>query len=135
MKSSDTMKDTRQSYCIICGKNKEGVGIKEDYVIGSIRWFNRKVLKQFRNNRLVVCKTCYPKYKEQRKKFVGRQRLYIALGAIFLILGVLLDRTVAAFLLGIAVVIVLYLFSLLSYVPELLYKHEDGKAKAGKEAA
>lgn len=127
---SDDMKDPRESYCVMCGKKKEGIAIKEDYVIDSIRWFNRTVLKQFRNNKLVVCQECYPKYKEQRKKFAGRQRLYIALGIIFVILGVFLDRTIGALLIGLVILGVLYLFSLLSYVPELSYKPKEKEAKA-----
>ncbi len=128
------MKDSRESYCVMCGKKRGGVEIKEDYVINSIRWFNRTVLKQFRNNRLVICEECYPKYKEQRKKFVGRQRLYIALGVIFVILGVFLDKTIGALLIGIVILIVLYLFSLLSYVPELSYKPKGREAKQKKWA-
>jgi hypothetical protein len=111
----------RESYCIICGGKKDGIEIREDHVIEAIRLFNRKVLRQPpKNNRIVVCEACYPKYKAQRKKYLGRQRLYLILGGLFVVFGVIVSlNKLEALLVGIVLIAVLYLFSLLTYVPEL----------------
>lgn len=119
----------RDSYCIMCGEKKDGIPIKEDYVIGAIRWFNRKILRQPpRNNRIVVCSSCYEKYKKQRSKYLSRQKVYIVAGILFVIFGVVLTRSLQAILLSILVCIGLYLLSLLTYLPELEIPAES-KAK------
>jgi hypothetical protein len=121
----------RESYCMICGEKKDGIPIKEDYVIEAIRWFNRKVLRQPpRNNRIVVCSSCYEKYKKQRSKYLSRQKVYIVAGILFLIFGIVLTRAPQAILLSILVCIGLYLLSLLTYLPDL----ELPNAAAAKSA-
>lgn len=111
----------KESYCIICGKERDGPEIEEDNVIHALRWFNRKVMKTpEKHNRIVVCKECYEKYKKQRKKYLSRQRTYIVLGALFTVFGVIVAANkIVALAYGVGLCIILYLFSLLSYMPDL----------------
>lgn len=110
--------------CIICGKDKDGLEIKEDYVIEFIRLFNRKVLKKENHFKLVVCKECYINYKKMRNKFVRRQIMYIALGVIFAAMLFISSANPVSLLAGIGIIIFLYLLSLLSYMPELKIKEK-----------
>ncbi len=105
----------------MCGKEKDGVEIREDFVIDGLRWFNRKVLRTpERNNRIVVCSACYESYKKRRKRYLSRQKTYVILGALFALFGIIIaGNKLLAILAGIAIVVVLYLFSLLSYMPEI----------------
>ncbi len=110
----------RESYCIICGEEREGVEVKEDRVLSALRWFNRTILRiPPRNNSIVVCKSCYPTYKKQRKKYLGRQRTYLVLGFLFVLFGAIIAKTVVSIVVGLGLMVFLYLLSLLSYTPEL----------------
>lgn len=119
----------RESYCIACGEKKDGIEIKEDHVIQALRWFNRTVMKQNRNNRIVVCSACYDKYSKQRKRYISRQRIYAVLGILFLLFGVLIARSIQSVLIGLGVIALLYLISLLSYMPDLNYRKGEKKGK------
>lgn len=57
-----------RSICIICEKEKKGIPIKEDRVLGVIRAIKDR-LGIAKHNKLYVCESCWPKYKEKRKKF------------------------------------------------------------------
>ena len=110
--------------CIICGKQRDGLEVKTDWVITSMRWFKRNVTKDEQGNRLVVCKGCYPIYKKNRDKYTSRQTLYLVLGALFIILGLLISsydilRFLSAIGLSVIILAVLYLISLLNYTPAL----------------
>jgi len=112
-------------YCIVCGKEKNGIGIGDDYVLDSIRWFKRNVTKNEAHNTLVVCKDCYPEYKKSRKKYESRQRLYIALGIVFVVMMIYIGGlTAQALLVSIFILILFYLFSLLSYTPKIEIKKQ-----------
>lgn len=124
----------RESYCIICGEKRDGVEVKNDRVLDAMRWFNRTVLKRpNRNNRIVVCSPCYPKYRVQRKKYLSRQRVYAVLGILFMIFGILIARTIQAFLISLVVLVLLYLLSLLSYMPDLEYRSAHEKERLEKK--
>lgn len=118
-----------KNYCIICGKQKNGIEIEEDNVIRALRWIKKGLGKPLNKDRIVVCSACYPQYKTYRKRFVSRERIYIALGIIFLIMGVLASGSILSVLVGIAVVFFLYLLSLLNYTPAL--KLGSGKGAGG----
>ena len=109
-----------ESRCVVCGNAKKGLPIKEDNVIRSIRWFNRTVLKKFRNYSLVVCKDCYIKYKKARRSYVKKRAAYVSIGIVFTILLLLFSNgDLSAVLYGIVLIIFMYLLSLISYVPAL----------------
>jgi hypothetical protein len=110
---------SRKSYCIICGQEKDGIEIENDYVISTIRWFKRNITKNEKDNKIVVCKECYPKYKVLRKRFENRQKIYITLGILFIIFGMIISPRVGTLIVTVIVAIFLYLLSLLSYTPKI----------------
>jgi hypothetical protein len=102
-----------------CGERKDGLEIQEDYVIHALRWLKRNVTKDEKGYRIVVCKDDYQKYAKARKRFEGRQKLYLALGLIFAIAVILAGKNIIAVFYAVVVLIFIYLFSLLTYVPAL----------------
>jgi hypothetical protein len=104
---------------MICGEEKNGIAIKNDRILEVMRWIKRNVTRNEKRNRIVVCKECYPKYIEARKKYTSRQVLYLAIGIIFVGIGLFIAQNLGTLLLGVVIVIFLYLLSLLSYIPEL----------------
>jgi len=92
--------------------------MEEDFVIKSIRWLKRNVTKNEKGNRLVVCKECYPKYIKYRARFVRREGIYLVLGFLFLIFGLIVAPRLSTLFIGIILILFLYLLSLLSYMPK-----------------
>lgn len=111
-----------KNICIVCGKEKNGIEIKSDFIIESIRWFKRNITKNEQSNRLVVCKECYPKYKELWSKQSGRQKLYIGLGLAFAVVSLLISPRVGTVAIAALLLLFLYLLSLLNYVPRIKLK-------------
>lgn len=112
----------KKSYCVICGKEKRGIAVQDDLILDSIRWFKRNVTKNEKGNRLVVCKEDYGAYKAARKKYVGRQRIYLALGVLFVMLTILVYPSIAAVVTSVVVFAFIVLLSLLSYMPRISIK-------------
>jgi hypothetical protein len=131
LNSKSNMKD-RKTYCIMCGKEKNGIEIKIDNVIKTIRYIKKKIFHTERNNRLVVCEECYQTYAKNRKRFVSRQRLYIGLGVVFLIFSVFLAPNVGSFIIGLVILLLLYILSFLNYTPELSISITNDKNKLSK---
>ncbi|MDE1854802.1 MAG: hypothetical protein KGH57_00570 [Candidatus Micrarchaeota archaeon] len=117
----------QKSYCIICGKERSGIAVENDTVLGSIRWFKANVTKDEKNNRLVVCKECYPKYSAGRAKFESRQKLYIGLGFVFAALNILIARNLASLVVSIFIVLLLFALSFLSYMPRINIKKQHNQ--------
>ena len=104
--------------CIICGEKRDGLAVKEDYVINAIRWFKKNVTKNEQGYSLVVCKEDYPKYAKGRNSYIKKQVAYTALGVIFAILLVIGSGGRAISLLfGLLVIAFMFLLSILSYMP------------------
>lgn len=122
------VKAKTKSYCIICGEEKDGIEIKDDYVLSSIRWFKTNVTKTEKNNRLVVCKDCYPKYASMRKRYESRQALYVGLGIVFAIMSLVLAPSVTTLFMDIILILFLYALSLLTYMPKLKINTDEGRA-------
>ncbi len=108
-----------RSYCIMCGKERDGIQVEEDHVLGAVRWFKRNVTKDEKGNRIVVCRDCYPEYKKRRARYESRQRVYLALGVAFVIISLLVSPRAVTVLVSFAVLAVMYLFSLMSYIPKI----------------
>ncbi len=110
----------KEPRCIYCGGEKDGIEVREDAVVAAMRWFNRRVLKKYRNYKLVVCKECYLDYKKARKRFMRKQVSYLAIGFLFaaLLIAVSPDNAFT-YVYGIVVITFMYLLSLVSYVPAL----------------
>lgn len=104
---------------MICGREKKGIGVNEDFVILAIKWFKKNVTRNAEGNRLVVCREDYPKYVESRKRFESRQRTYLALGMAFAVLSMLVHPAVTTLAIVLAVVLLMYALSLLSYTPKI----------------
>jgi hypothetical protein len=112
----------RKMYCIVCEKEKKGIELQDDAVLGSLRWFKRNVTKNERGNRLVVCRDCYPSYKISRKKYEDRQRMYVVLGVLFGIVCMVVSPTLTSFLASMLILLLLLFLSILSYTPKISIK-------------
>ncbi len=123
-----------ESVCIICGKKKRGIPIKEDWVIHAVRWFKANVTKNEKSNLLVVCRECYISYRKAREKFMTRLALYLALGIVFVVIGLLINTSFETFLITVSVLVVLYLLALVSYMPALEIPAGKGKGMPQKAA-
>lgn len=108
----------RRRVCIVCGNERVGLPVRNDHVIHAIRWIKTNITKNEKNNVLVVCKECYPKYKKERSRFVSRMAIYVGLGIVFLIVGLVI-ASVGTLLFTLPVLALLYLLSLLNYMPDL----------------
>ncbi len=120
-----------KTYCIICGKEKDGIEIKNDRVLWTMRWIKRNIAKNEKRNRLVVCKVCYPIYKKKRDRYTSKQLLYLVVGVIFTVLGMAINLSIQTFLVCVLVVVCLYLLSLVNYTPALSIEEvrKDGGEK------
>ncbi len=117
----------KESRCIICGRELNGLEVQEDYVIKAIRWFKRNVTHNEKNYRLVVCKDCYVKYKKARDSYNSKTISYAAL---LIITG----RSIGAVIAGIIIILLMYALSLLSYMPGLkIDKAEKNKQKSKRK--
>ncbi len=124
MAKSPINKEKEKNQCIICRANKDGLPVKTDTVITTVRWFAKNVFKVKNMHRLVVCKDCYLEYKKARKRYIKRRNTYIILGALFAATLIIASSKSATGILyavgaGALVIIGLYALSLLSYVPGL----------------
>ena len=110
-----------ESRCIICGLEKDGLEVKEDYIIKSIRWFKRNITRNEKGYRLVVCKDCYPKYAKLRESYMRKQVTYIIIGVLFAAVLIAFSggRLLSAILYGIIIIVFMYLLAQLSYMPAL----------------
>lgn len=124
----------KKTACIICGKEKKGLAVNEDFVLETIRWFKTNVSKNVKGYSLVVCNECTNNYRKLRKKYTRRRALYVAIGVLFTIVLTVASngRTIFAPLYGIGLTIILYLMSLLSYMPALKNESEETKTKDKK---
>lgn len=108
-----------KSYCIMCGKERAGIPVRGDYVLGAVRWVKRNVTKDEQGNRIVVCRECYPEYRKRRGSFESRQRLYLALGVVFTAASLVMSPRATTLLVSLLVLAMLFLFSLMSYTPKI----------------
>ncbi|MEM0201624.1 MAG: hypothetical protein QXR73_00395 [Candidatus Micrarchaeaceae archaeon] len=123
----------KETRCIICGKELNGLEVKDDYVIKAMRWFKRNVTHNEKNYRLVVCKDCYVRYKKARDSYNSKTVSYLAIGVIFAALLIITGRSLGAVVAGIAIIILMYALSLLSYMPGLKQRAKDATKGAGQQ--
>jgi cytochrome b subunit of formate dehydrogenase len=103
----------------MCGKERDGIEVQDDFVLGAVRWFKRNVTKDEKKNRIVVCRDCYPQYKKRRGAYNFRQKLYLALGVAFLLISLVMSPRATTIVVSLLVLAMLYLFSLMSYTPRI----------------
>lgn len=107
-----------ESRCVICGGKKNGLEVRDDYVINAVRWFKRNITRNEKNYRLVVCKECFLRYKKARNSYQRKQIAYISIGVVFAAVLVFASSDkLLTMVYGIAIVIFMYLLSQLSYMP------------------
>ncbi len=131
MKKEVQAKTKRKSVCIICGEEKDGLEVKEDYILKGMRWIKRNITKSPKNYRLVVCKEDFLKYKKKKDSYDRKQIVYVALGIIFLVMLLSYSsvRILSAFFYGGIVIIFLYLLAQLSYIPSVSMPQVEQAAK------
>lgn len=104
--------------CIMCGAEKGGLPVKEDYIIKAIRLFKTNVTKNAKNYDLVVCREDYTKYSKARESYIKKQLSYITLGIVTaLVLFFVSGFEFLALSYGIIIVLFTYAISLFSYIP------------------
>jgi hypothetical protein len=122
------------SRCIICGLEKDGLEVKEDYVINAMRYFKKNITKNAKNYRLVVCKECFPKYDKARNSYVKKQISYVAIAVAFAVLLIIVAAgNLGAIVYGLAIIIFMYLLSLLSYTPGVKMPPNVKPPKVGRK--
>ena len=135
-KTAKTNRTIAGSRCIICGEKKDGLEVREDMVIKSIRYLKQNVTKDAKNYRLVVCRGCYPKYDKSRSAYVRRQISYVTIAVAFTVLLVIVSGAqLGAFAFGILLIAAMYALSLLSYTPAVNMPSSAKKKFAGKTTA
>lgn len=120
-----------KSVCIMCGKERQGLEVKEDNVIGAMRWIKRNITKNSKNYNMVVCKEDFLAYKKKRDGYERKQIMYVGLGLLFMLLLLLFasGRYLGAILYGLGITAFMYLLSLLSYMPSLKVRLEPPKQR------
>ncbi|MCL4373298.1 MAG: hypothetical protein M1360_00925 [Candidatus Marsarchaeota archaeon] len=128
------MEETR---CIICGLEKDGIEVKEDFIINTIRWIKRNITRSEKGYRLVVCKECYPKYKKARDSYVRKELTYLAIGVLFAAMLVVFSggHVLRAILYGAIIIVFMYLLAQLSYMPALKLPQIPQSAKVHHAAS
>ncbi|MDE1767989.1 MAG: hypothetical protein KGH64_01240 [Candidatus Micrarchaeota archaeon] len=119
-------------YCIMCGKQRNGLAVADDSVLEAMRWFKRNVTKNEQKNALVVCKECYQNYAKARSRYTSRRALYLIIGGAFLVMAILISFSLVAIIAGVAVVIIMYFVSLLNYIPDLKIYADKANAEKNK---
>lgn len=113
--------ERKKSVCIVCGKERDGLEVKEDSMLGIMRWIKKNITKSPKNYRLVVCKDDFLAYKKKKDGYDRKQVIYVSLGILFLIILLAFShgRFLGAFFYGAIIIVFLYLLSQLSYVPSV----------------
>ncbi|MCL4379170.1 MAG: hypothetical protein M1160_02805 [Candidatus Marsarchaeota archaeon] len=106
--------------CIICNEQKPGLEIAPDSFISAVRWLNEHTMRYKNPYNPVVCRQCFTKYRKARKSFERKRIYYLTIGILFA--GVLVAASRLnpySVLVGLGVVALMYLLSLVSYMPRL----------------
>ena len=108
----------KKTVCIICGKEKNGLQVKDDYVLETLRWIKTNITKNVKNYNLVVCKEDFLTYQKKRDGFERKEIIYGAIGVIFLIALIITSQgNIGAVFVGLAVTIGLLALAHVSYIP------------------
>jgi hypothetical protein len=116
----------QKTVCVVCGKEKSGIPIREDFVIRLIRKL-KGIFKLSTGNRLVVCNEHIEEAKKRRERFEKGLLTYAGIGAVLGIILILINilisfdiiRLLQSLLLLILLVIVMALLSLYQYFPAM----------------
>lgn len=114
----------KKNACIMCTEEiKKGQGneVVEDKIIHMIRKVKSK-LGVAKGYNLVVCDNCLEEYNKKRKRFERNTILYLGLGVVIIILLLILNFSLGSFIGGILIFLILLLFSIFSYIPNIKKK-------------
>ena len=134
----NSAESSRKPRCIICNAEKDGIGIRPDAVVNTLRWFNTRTFKYKNPYRPVVCRECYQKYRKARKSFEHKRAAYLVIGILFVAVLVVASRgNPYSALAGLGVIAFMYLLSLVNYMPALDIPQgaKPGKAVAEKPSS
>jgi hypothetical protein len=107
-----------KTVCIMCGNERDGLVVKDDAIIGALRWIKTNITRNAKNYRLVVCKECFLNYRKKRESYERKMIIYTIIGIIFLVsLAVVSNEKLSAVGVGLLIIILLLLLAQLSYVP------------------
>lgn len=109
----------------MCGKRKKGTAVMEDRVLRFLRWFKGNVTHDLKGNALVVCSEDLEAHRKKRDHFNSRKNLYLALGIIFAILGLIASLSLKTIVISAFVIAALYLMSLINYTPALVTEQKN----------
>ncbi len=121
------------TYCIICGKEKPGLPVKNDFVLDTLRWLKKNVTRDVQGNKLVVCKEDYNTYQKNYNSYRSRQTIYLVLGVLLFLLYSFISFSLLHILFGLGVIAFLFLMSLLSYSPQLDVPDQNAKKDKHKQ--
>ncbi|MCL4389724.1 hypothetical protein M1397_03930 [Candidatus Marsarchaeota archaeon] len=129
-RAGDAKAERREERCIICNSVREGLPIKVDGVVTALRWLNSHTIKHKNPYAPVVCKECFVKYSKARKSYERKRISYLIIGFLFAILLIVGSHGTdpIAYLFGLAVIVFMYLLSLISYMPKLDIPEADLEA-------
>ncbi len=106
--------------CIMCAKEKPGLPVREDAMLGAMRWIKRNITRNPKNYRLVVCKEDFLTYRKKREGYERKQIIYVLIGLIFLVaLGVSTKGNLNAIAFGLVIVLLMFGLAQLSYIPSV----------------
>ena len=126
----------KKDICIMCGNERPGLEVKEDLVIGSLRWIKKTVFRaEPKNYKLVVCRDCFIAYKKKRDRYERNQLLYVSLGIILMLMFFVFSSGLylAALFYGIVIIVFMYLLAQLSYIPAVNLPEIKEKNKRNKK--
>jgi hypothetical protein len=118
------MKSSLNSFCIICGKRKEGFEVEEDFVIKTIRGI-KKFFRIEKKNKLVVCKDCYQKYLKMRKKFEKKQKHFAIVFIIFFVIAIVFSPNLSTIFCSLILLFLFFLLLAPYYVPKIKSQKEN----------
>lgn len=112
--------------CIVCGKERKGIPVKEDFVIRSIRRA-KGAFKIATGNKLVVCPEHIDDARKKREKFERGLLTYAGIGAVLGVILVVVNlmtsfdafRLIQSLALLVLLVVVMAMLSLYQYFPAI----------------
>jgi len=123
--------------CIVDRKNKDGIPIRDDFILKSIRRI-KETLNVSTGNQLIVCKDHIEEAKKRRTKFEKSLMTSAGLGAVIGVILLLISLFSGRSLIGILQSVVLLAFlvvlmaslSLYQYFPAMQEKNSKSKSKS-----
>jgi uncharacterized protein YacL len=122
----------KQKACIVCGEEvTKGSEVIEDKFIELIRKVKSK-LGIVKGYKLYVCENCTEKYEKRRKRFERNMVIYGGIGLFIFLILLFFNFSIASFLTGFILFLVMILLALMGYQPRIKKKEEVKKDERKK---